>query len=95
MCSNRQTYGKAIANFCKCPQAVRSAGLGRRFGGITVVAHAVGVRAELSFWTFFFDTMYIDFVDFQDIYNKICVFSNSHRRLYKFMKKGYKKIHRS
>ena len=46
---------------------------------------------QLSFWTFFFDAMYIDFVDFQDIYNKICVFSNSHGRLYKFMKKGYKK----
>ena len=46
MCSNRQTYGKDIANFCKCPQAVRSAGLGRRFGGITVIAHAYSVRAE-------------------------------------------------
>lgn len=46
---------------------------------------------QLSFWTFFFDAMYIDF---KDIYDKICVFSNSHRRLYKFMKKGYEKNYR-
>ncbi|MBO4231854.1 MAG: hypothetical protein J5862_01270 [Bacteroidales bacterium] len=36
-----------LAYCWECPQAVRSAGLGRRFGGISVVAHAVGVRAEL------------------------------------------------
>ena len=36
-----------IARCWECPQAVRSAGLGRLFWHISVVAHSVGVRAEL------------------------------------------------